>query len=47
MPWGKNERHNPSATSSQQQQQTNKCLNSPTVTTGLDESSMSTDAISL
>ena len=43
--WGKNDRHNPSA--SDNQHGTRKRLNSPTTTTGLDELGMPTDAISL
>jgi hypothetical protein len=45
--WGKNERHNQTSTSSQQQQGSNKRFNSPTATTGLDELAMPSDAISL
>jgi hypothetical protein len=45
--WGKNERHNLSSASAHQQQGTNNRLNSPTATTGLDESGMPSDAISL
>ena len=43
--WGKNDRHNPSSTSNQQE--SNRRLNSPTATTRLDELGMPTDAISL
>ncbi len=45
--WGKNERHNPTTTSSQHQQGANKRFNSPTTTTELDELRMPTDATSL
>ncbi len=44
--WGKNDRHNPKATS-QHEQGPNKRLNSPTATTELDELGMPIDAISL
>ena len=45
--WGKNERNNPPTTNSQLQQGTNKRINSPSRTTGVDELGMNTDAISL
>jgi hypothetical protein len=45
--WGKNERHNPNATSTQHHHGTHKHVNSPRTTNALDELDMPTDSISL
>jgi hypothetical protein len=45
--WGKNERHNPNATSTPHHHGTHKHVNSPRTTNALDELDMPTDSISL